>query len=155
MKNLLIFSGIILLSMSLMTSVSGTESEQSCDKNKKQGENCSQQNQAKVIQELSKAIEQRTAELKEAESKGRTEIANAIKKLVGDLKAMKEAAQNHDKEAFKAANAQREKDKEALKALIQSLKEKRGKSEKSSSSCTESSKSANSESGLGKTSKKL
>lgn len=153
MKNLLIFSGIILVSITLMTSVSGTESEQSCNKNKKQEENCSQQNQAKIIQELSNSIEQRTAELKEAEGKGRTEIANAIKKLVGDLKAMKEAAQNHDKEAFKAANAQREKDKEALKALIQSLKEKRGNGE--SIKASGSGNSGSSGSALGSTSKKI
>ncbi|MEI6424269.1 MAG: hypothetical protein WCP55_18780, partial [Lentisphaerota bacterium] len=52
-----------------------------------------------------------------ATSKGHTDIAAALQKVITDLNAMKTALNNKDRAAFKTANEQRKQDREALQAL--------------------------------------
>jgi len=75
---------------------------------------------AMTLEEIDKALSERQAELKEVTSKGKTDIANAIQKVINDLNAMKTALNNKDTAAFKTANEQRKQDREALEALRKS-----------------------------------
>jgi hypothetical protein len=70
-----------------------------------------------VLAKIDEALAKRQEEKKEAVSKGRTEIANAIQKIITDLNNMKAAHNNNDKDAFEAANKQRKADREALEEL--------------------------------------
>lgn len=72
--------------------------------------------------ELEKHIAKREEDAKAASARGETEIAAVLNKLVGDLKNMKAALEKNDMAAFKAAEEQRKKDRDALDALKKSSK---------------------------------
>ena len=82
------------------------------------------------LAEINEHLAKRQAEEKEATSKGRTDIANALNKVIADLNSMKTALTNNDMAAFKTAEEQRNKDREALEALRKA--DKGSKPEKSS-----------------------
>ena len=73
-----------------------------------------------MLARIDKHIAMRQAEMQKATSKGHTDIASAIQKIITDLTNMKTALSNKDKAGFKAANEQRKQDREALKALRKS-----------------------------------
>ena len=83
-----------------------------------------------TLAEINEHLAKRQAEAQEATSKGRTDIATAIQKIIKDLNNMKTALESNDKAAFKAADEQRKQDHEALEALRKS--EGGGKKAKSS-----------------------
>ena len=75
------------------------------------------QDAPETLAEINAALAKRQAEEQEATSKGRTDIATAIQKIITDLNNMKTALGKNDTAAFKTANEQRKQDHEALEAL--------------------------------------
>ncbi len=118
MKKTIIALAVILLAAFAFQAQAG--GDQSNAQQGQGGKEHKAKNPQEIVAELDEIIAKRQAELKEAQSKGRTEIASALQKLIGDLNNLKAAAAKGDKEAFKAANEQREKDREALEALRKS-----------------------------------
>lgn len=90
-----------------------------------QGQAVKQWDPEKLMACIEKHLAERQAEEKEAAGKGRTDIAAALQKLITDLTNMKAALEKKDKEAFKTANEQRKKDREALEELRKSDREAR------------------------------
>ena len=70
-----------------------------------------------ILAIVQKHLAERQAEFQKATSKGHTDIAAALQKLITDLTAMQTALNNKDHAAFKAANEQRKADREALEQL--------------------------------------
>ena len=86
-----------------------------------------------ILSKIDKALTERQAELQKATSNGRTDIANALQKIITDLNSMKTALNNKDRDAFKTANEQREKDREALESLRKSDRQENKHENKSGS----------------------
>jgi hypothetical protein len=99
-------------------SASGSSTENK-DQSVKSEKHCDPQ---EMLAKITETISKRQAEAEKATSNGRTDIAAAIQKIITDLNAMKTAINNKDKAAFKAADEQRQKDREALDALRKSDK---------------------------------
>jgi len=97
-----------------------------------------------VLAKINMAISKREAQLQKVTGKGKTDIAAAIQKVIADLNKMKTALNSKDEAAFKAANEQRKKDREALEALIKS--ERGNKTGKKAASTTSTSASTSSSS---------
>ena len=86
-----------------------------------------------ILAEINKHLAKRQAEEQEATSKGRTDIAAAIQKIITDLNNMKTALNNKDMAALKTANEQRKQDREALESLRKADGQKHAKNGNSSS----------------------
>ena len=127
MKKLTAIIGICMIGVFAQAQVAENATKPATERQCK-GKNLDPQ---EMLAKINEAIAKRTAELKEATAKGHTDIANAIKVLITDLTAMKNAIGNKDKDAFKTANEQRKKDREAFEALRKADKhEKKGESAK-------------------------
>lgn len=88
-----------------------------------------------VLAKINSALSERQSEKQRASSEGRTDIASALDKIIADLNSMKTAINDKDKDAFKTANEQREKDRQALEALRKANRQE-NKHEKNSPSKT-------------------
>jgi Skp family chaperone for outer membrane proteins len=92
-----------------------------------------------ILAEINSHIAKRQAEEQEAVGKGRTDIANALQKIVADLNNMKTALTNKNMSSFKSACEQRKQDVEALEALRKSEKPSGKQATNSSKQGTDSS----------------
>ncbi len=120
MKKLTAIIGICLIACITQAQTAGTPDSTPATSTADQSKSVKSKKQLTPEERLAnidKRIAMRQAEAQKATSNGKTEIAAAIQKIITDLNNMKTAINSKDNAACKAANEQREKDREALKAL--------------------------------------
>ena len=119
MKKLAAILGICLIACMVQAqSTTSNGSTSNATGNQGQSANAHKKhNPQEILEKINAALEKRQTEEQKVTSKGKSDIAADIQKIITDLNNMKTAMENKDKSAFKAANQQRKQDREALMAL--------------------------------------